>query len=428
VFRSRLQRAIARGLKPGGDFGGALSRLGPSPVETSRDARAICTALARYPWAERPPQQQGAPVRSPLHALTALFQDVRGKGAFDVLREEGLAQLLRIFDERFAEPGEEAGDLMFVLKIFGMYRYRAGVERIVRAARKPLEPDSYMWLVVFQLFDEANPLRDFLCEALREPLPSGLIAGAYLSLANRMAIAGELAAHPFDSAEGKALLETWLTGSEERHAGYAHRAAASLPFISNPQRDQLFALAMDHPRTHVQMEAAWASARLGSEAGVKLLGRFCLDVNHSLHAREYLEELNREDAVPRQARVPGFQATAEMCRWLAHPSEFGRPPDSIELFDTRELHWPPTDDRRRVWLFRYRYQPDTADAEEDVGIGMVGSVTFALFGEATADLPAEDVYALHCCWELQRRNDPRAPRKRTSRAGRAILKKYNPQG
>jgi len=29
---------------------------------------------------------------------------------------------------------------------------------------------------------------------------------------------------------------------------------------------------------------------------------------------------------------------------------------------------------------------------------MVGSVTFALFGETTADLKPEEVYALHCCW------------------------------
>jgi hypothetical protein len=31
---------------------------------------------------------------------------------------------------------------------------------------------------------------------------------------------------------------------------------------------------------------------------------------------------------------------------------------------------------------------------------MVGAATFALFGEATADLPPEDIYGLHCCWEL----------------------------
>jgi hypothetical protein len=45
----------------------------------------------------------------------------------------------------------------------------------------------------------------------------------------------------------------------------------------------------------------------------------------------------------------------EMCSWLAHPNEFGRPPTVIELHDTRELPWPPTGNTRRLWLFRCCY-------------------------------------------------------------------------
>jgi hypothetical protein len=82
-----------------------------------------------------------------------------------------------------------------------------------------------------------------------------------------------------------------------------------------------------------------------------------------------------------------------------HPNEFGRPPDQITEYDTRDLYWPPTGDRRRFWLFKYRYQPQGADGQAHEGIGLVGSTTFALFGEATADLAPEDVYGLHCCWE-----------------------------
>jgi hypothetical protein len=52
---------------------------------------------------------------------------------------------------------------------------------------------------------------------------------------------------------------------------------------------------------------------------------------------------------------------------------------------------------------------------------MYGSVTFALFGESTVDLSAEDAYALHCCWELEVNGDPRAPKKRSVRAGRKLL-------
>jgi hypothetical protein len=112
---------------------------------------------------------------------------------------------------------------------------------------------------------------------------------------------------------------------------------------------------------------------------------------------------------------------AEMSDWLAHPNEFGEPPTEIELLDTREMHWPPTNDIRRLWLFKYKYAGHSEDGTDDVGIGMVGSVTFALFGEATVDLCPEDVYGLHCCWELECNNDKRSPKKRSAAAGRKLL-------
>jgi hypothetical protein len=93
------------------------------------------------------------------------------------------------------------------------------------------------------------------------------------------------------------------------------------------------------------------------------------------------------------------------------------------MFDSRVLYWPPTDDERRLWLFKYTYE-DRETGEPDSGIGMVGSVTFALFGEATPTLTAEELYGLHCCWELKNKGDPRAPKKRSPKAGIRILRKH----
>jgi hypothetical protein len=145
-------------------------------------------------------------------------------------------------------------------------------------------------------------------------------------------------------------------------------------------------------------------------------------------ACDYLHELDRADAIPQLALEPEFRARAEMCAWLMHPLEFGSPPDHIELYDTREIFWPPTNDRRRVWLFKYTYTAWGPEGEDDIGIGMVGSTTFALFSETTPIMTPEDVYALHCCWELQGNEDPRAPPERTAEAGRRILTEYNPDG
>ena len=232
--------------------------------------------------------------------------------------------------------------------------------------------------------------------------------------------------HPFNSRAGKRQLREWLSSSDENVFSYAHSATASLPFIDGPERNDLLALALDHTNTGVQMEGAWASASLGNEGGVKLLARLCLDPNHSQAACRYLDELGRADAIPAAARAPDFVALADICQWLAHPQEFGRPPDQIDVVDTRTIYWPPTDDRRQVWLFRYRYCATEPDQDDDVGFGMVGSITFALFGETTADKNPLEAYALHCCWELEMQGDSRAPDKRTVENGRHILLQYNP--
>jgi hypothetical protein len=108
-------------------------------------------------------------------------------------------------------------------------------------------------------------------------------------------------------------------------------------------------------------------------AGVELLVRLCRDVKYARTACEYLEELGHEDRIPAATKKLDFQAMAEMCNWLTHPNEFGRPPDTIECYDTRELYWPPTDDRRSVWLFKFRYKGEGSDGEDVVRIGMVGA-------------------------------------------------------
>ena len=59
---------------------------------------------------------------------------------------------------------------------------------------------------------------------------------------------------------------------------------------------------------------------------------------------------------------------------------------------------------------------------------MVGGLsTFALFGENSPDLKPVEVYALHCCWELQFNKDDRAPAERSVAAGLAILRESNPE-
>lgn len=400
VLNSPLERAISRGMEPGGDLADELRALGDYPIRSREDAEVICDALGTLPAQE--PDEGGFTSR--LHALTGLFQDVDGADspAFDVLYDEGLPQLIRIFDEKLQQSDDDdVDDLLFVLKILARYGSREGAEKVVEAARRPLEPDNYMWSVVLSSFSGGHPHGEYVFHELSDPLPSGFLGVALLDSANAAAIVGELERHPFDSAAGRAQLRRWLEDRDPEQFSYAHSATAALPFIRNPTRDQLLALAMDHVDAGVQMEAAWAAGRLGREAGLKVLARFCLDVNHSDVAQRYLAELGREDFIPAEAQEPAFRARAEFARWLAHPNELGQPPDELEVVDHRRLDWPPDREPRPFWLLRYRIRDRTGLEEDDVDCGLVGSITWCFFSYNMDQRPPEDVYAIHCYWEME---------------------------
>jgi hypothetical protein len=427
---SKLQHALRQGLEPGGNLADELFRLGDYKIATVDDAHAVCEALEKFPLVGKR-SDEFFKDWTPLHAVTALFQQVESEEAFAVLFEHGIPHLLRLFDEMIDSPGDDADALLFILKILGMYQSTEGAARVVEAARKPLLPDSYIWSVIFEQFEEDHPYLPWLCRELSDPLPEGFVAVALLDTANQACLEGWLSEHPFDTPQGTQQLEAWLTKPDPDEFSFAASAAVALPFISPPQRDRLLALALDHADPKVQLEAAWASASLGSAAGIKYLRRLCLEPGTSATACSYLRELGRENVIPAAAMEPNFLAMSDLCTWLSHPNEYGRPPDEIELLDTRAIYWPPTDDRRRVWLFKFRYEEIvTFDGDQErvdvvTGIGMVGSVTFALSDIGTAELTPLDLYALHCCWELEVNKDSRAPRERSVQAGRELLAQYN---
>jgi len=81
----------------------------------------------------------------------------------------------------------------------------------------------------------------------------------------------------------------------------------------------------------------------------------------------------------------------EMVQWLAFPTEFGRVPDEIELFDTRMVDWPGCDYQIRAHLFRFRYD----DAWE---YGIAGPLTFALGDQNFEGKSPEEIYSAYAAW------------------------------
>jgi hypothetical protein len=441
---TKLKHGLEKALEDPRQAAAALREVNLEQVESTAEAELVVKVLALFPL---PPEVEAewTGVGSLLHDLVAWFQNAADADIRAVFKR-GAPELVRVFDAtlaRWAPPAsdgapEEAegswqlkSDLMFVLKVIALYAPPGGLQRLEAAARQPALQDEYLWSVILGLAaQEGHPWQKELLEALREPVPAGFAGVAYLDFANTVSRQGGASRHPFDTPRGHALLEGWLSDEDEEHFSYAHSAAASLPFVREPARASLLARAEKHPDQGVRLEAAWAAAKCGLERGLDTLRAACADPRSATIALHYLHELQAE-AGDRDLSIPelseDFLAMAEMCQWLAHPQEFGRPPRSIVQADARELFWPPTNDRRKLWLFRYEYATDEEETEPDTGYGMVGSVTFALFGETTADRKPEEVYALHCAWELEMNQDPRAPAARSVDTGLEILARHNPE-
>lgn len=367
-----------------------------------------------------------APVEPPsrLHAVLGLMQQVESRAAYDVLRQRGLPVLREIFDQWFATtPWDDRRneDAMFLVKIFAMYAESEDRPRIGRAARIPELADEFLWGPIFAVYTEDHPLYQEVFQVVGNPLPQGFAGVCLLDAANTRSRNGA-GPHPFNTPDGHDRLESYLCDADADSSSYAHSAAAALPFMDDPPRGKLLALGLDHGDQRVQLEAAWASASLGSRAGIECLARTCLDWRYSAVAVEYLTELGEINAIPARAKNPEFMAIAEMARWLAHPMEMGRPPDEAELFDRRTLNWPPAGESRDMWIIRYRYHDSDEQEENDEGVGLVGGITFALFGETEPTMTPEDIYALHCCWEMQVEEDRPSPSERSIATGRELLR------
>lgn len=413
-----LQAALQADFSDAADLRARLDALGDYPIEWMADAELICSFLAELLSEEGLSQATGTD--SPAMMLVGFFQDPATPETYQLFSEAGLPMLVALFDAKWPERDNDPDSLLLLLKIFGMYNYRPGLERIVTAAKADFAANDFMWSLILRQIDREHPSRHQIVSLLREPLPTGIIAAAYLNLCNQLSLAGELLEHPFNTAAGHDQLTAWLKSQSPSAASIAQVATTSLPFISEPPQAKLLQIACAYPDPSVQLEGAWARARIGDERGFALLRQFCLEPIFSSTACAYLKEYDREYLIPAEALAPDFQAAAELSRWLAHPMEYARPPDELALVDQRELNWPPTNDRRRFWLFRYAYQQED---QRESHFGLVGSLTFSL--RTPTNLPPDDVYALHCCWELQARNDPRAPQELSVEHGRALLQQAN---
>lgn len=406
-----LQRAISDGLAGRKELREALRELEIESVDYERDATAICAALRDC---------EGNPA-TPWEDLVSLVDRPGSARVYRIYLQQALPIAHRIFlrDRKTADK-DSAGKLLSILRLFTAYGYHPAFRDIALASRDPLFCEEYRWVSLFSNANNEDPDSLKLNLLLAKPLPKGFARIAYLDWSNQWCIEATLANHPFDSDEGVAALEELLAETDPEKTSHAVSATAAIPFLSHAKRDFLLLLARGHADPDVRLESAWAAARLKMPEGVRDLAAATLDWKTGAKAKRYMEELGLNDEIPAHALDPKHDALCEMARWLAHPCELGRFPDSLTIVDQRELHWPATGKRELQTLLHWKLA-------DDEGISFTGSCTWALFSCAEPDMPLLDLYAMYNSWQMQANKLPDAPESFSDlESGRAILIRANP--
>lgn len=383
----------------------------PQPLMQVDEVRALALALRHL---RRP-----GTALDDLVPLAGLLMRVGSAEALEASQTEALPELLALVEERGPEIGEST--VLWCFKLYVACQHLPGIQQIIDHLRCGRFTESCLWSDVFDDLVGNEPLAQVVCESLHGRPPPGFSALAFLDLANTLARSLRLERHPFDTPAGHARLRDWLTDAAAPWNGRS--AAAALPFIAGVDQVELLMMALAHPHPAVRLEALWAAARLGDGVAMDDLLAAAADPLRAGAAIAYLQELDAVHRLPPTVYDPVFQAQVTLVEWLSAPSEFGEPPVEIHLVCERRLFWPPAGAERTLRVLRFAYESE-AGREEFVGV--VGGMTAALIGETDPGMAVEDILGLHCCAELQRHGDPRAPVERSAATGRLLISLDNP--
>ncbi|MGB0583349.1 MAG: HEAT repeat domain-containing protein, partial [Limisphaerales bacterium] len=333
----KLLQGLISWRESGGNLRELLGDEAGAVIKMQAEADAIVEALKKLSFTK---PQEKPNYFSNCRTLVAFFETAETQVSWDEMGISGLPELRRLLREGLELPENRESDLFYLMEILAWYEFEEDVSRIAQIVRSGFAPEDHRWSSVFGRYDEDSGEWKRFIDSLRNPLPKGFVGIAFLDAANDLAFADVLKKHPFDSTEGVAKLQGWLSDTNAENYSYAYSSAVTLAYLSPENRDALVKIAEKHPDMEVQLECAWALAKVGEEIGIRRLVDWTLDVNRSATARQYLEELKLVARIPKAALEADFVAKSEMVEWLSHPNEFGRPPDKISQFDSRELYWP----------------------------------------------------------------------------------------
>lgn len=382
-------------------------------------------------------------VNENLFHLILQIQDITEDNIFKMVQKCAIAPWIEIYELISENYGlivdtEDLDIDLLILEIFALYDDEIGINIIANKILEGYKSDNYIWTIIFEVIgydiSKSQVFIEKLNHAKPNDIPEGFLRGSYLDFANCLSLEMEKLGicpeshdsynlpekHLFNNPEGMEILSNYLSSDNIQEFSHAVASTVAIPFLDDTlERGKLLDLANEHPFIEVSLESAWAGSKLGYNSSINKLVDFASDYHYAHKAVEYLNELGLDDLIPDITHEGEFNALSEMSDWLRHPNEFGAYPDEAEVIDSRVLFWPPTGDQREMFVVKYKFEFWNADGTSEYGLGLVGSETFSLFEIGSINKTPNEIYAIHCAWELDLDNYE------DSDVGFAILREHN---
>jgi hypothetical protein len=291
-------------------------------------------------------------------------------------------------------------------------------------ATAPPQDDSDVMQLLAPLFQQRRQEAAELFPALFGALAHPSVAAPVLDLANFLTrekvvprhpgadLAAQLAALLGEVVQSLQLLQERVGEPDESPAELSRRVARgvalavslcdALAQIGDPIATAKLRQALEIGHRRIRTEAAAALARLGDKAGEEQLIQLAAEPVARLRVLAYAAELDLLEKIEPEFQTPAARAEAELCVWLAEPTQFGVPPTSCELFDERRMFWPGYAEPVECFLFRFQYVVTIEDEGERSfsNIGIAGPLAHAFVADL-GDLAPDDIYAAFAGWQAQ---------------------------
>ena len=393
---SPFRRAIQRGLEPGGDIVKELRTITDRTITSRRDAEAVINALASLTPEQLTARRLEYDNSSPLFYLAMWFECINysPSAATTTFAEKGIPELIKCYDAVLKlNQKDNEKDLILLLTLLVSYKAPEAADRIVEAARTPLAPYEYGWLVVFESLANDYPDTQKILAAFSEKLPAEPLALRLLQFANEEIANEKLKRHPFDSPAGYALLNQWLSNTKDADLSMA--ALSAIPFLVDTEQEKLLEQAVKSPFKQIRLRGATQAVDCGLAFGLDVLAELCTDVGYSKGASDRLRALDRADLIPKDISEPEFLAKAKLSHWLQVNTERSDAPSEMKILDSRVLSLPAESDNQTYYLIQYRYSDPFGFSSDKTNIGLVGKNVYCIVDFVLPSRPIEDIYAIY---------------------------------